>query len=248
MEVVVSIETTLSSVGVPTLDTSFFAPTQTQQLQHSFQANKKTRILSAFDRLSKVRPTPTPSNRVRAPALDWSHVQPEARDHLVQYFASKTGTYTQAEIHSLQKLPVFALQNGSYTALTSSTTTTTTTTTRGGGSSKTNGEAKQQDYYYLKQADTPLPDMIAGNSRILKRKQNSKQTALYNELGVQELKAVDLFQKFIVPEFDGLSRVDQSKFTEQLCTEWSTLKKNASLVDTLKQLQFIPTGNQQHAR
>ena len=247
------INSTLSEVGVPTIDTSFFSPSQTAQLKQVFNTNKSSKILLALDRISKVSQTrrsstgryATPSTRT--PRLEWNNVKPESRDRLVEYFAANTGSYTNAELQSLKKLPVFALQDGSYTSLhpnptTTTTTTTTTTLTQG-------GEAKNQEYYYLKQADTTLPDMIAGNSRILKRKQSSSQTALYNELGVAELSAVNLFQKFIVPEFDGLSRLDQSKFTEQLCNEWPTLKQNASLVETLKQLQFIPVnGHQQHAK
>jgi hypothetical protein len=239
-----TIEATLDKVGVPTIDTSFFSPFQTQQLKHTFNSNKSTRILLALEKLSKVSEnSSTSSSRntttYRTPQLHWTNVQPEARDHMVEYFASKTGSYTNTELESLKKLPVFATQDGSYISLKSNPNSASS------GSSK-RGERKNQEYYYLKQTDTTLPDLMAGKSRILKRKHGPSQIALYNELGVTELKAVDLFQKFIVPEFDGLSRLDQSKFTDQMCQQWSTLKNNTSLVETLKTLPFIPMNNKQY--
>ena len=239
-----TIQTTLSAVGVPTIDTSFFSMQHTQELRKKQSQNPSRTILHALDRLGKVSNTRISSaSGVRTPRLDWSRTNPDARNHLVTYFAAKAPRdgYTNAELQSLRKLPVFQTLSGDFTSLNVLTSSSGETKVSGAGQ-------KTPEYYYLKRADTTLPDMLSGTSRILKRKQGA-ESKLYNELGVTELREIDLFQKFIVPEFDGLSRLDKSRFTEQLCSQWSTLRKQTSLVDTLKDLEFIPVVNEdRHAR
>jgi hypothetical protein len=235
------IETILNQVGVPTIDTSFFSSNSTQQLEQNYTQRKASHLLHSLEKLGNLQPL-RQSNQTRTPHLNWQNTNSEAKNTVLTYFASNQTGYTNVELESLKKLPLFQTINNEFTTLTNNTTT-----------SSTNGETKNNsgtEFYYLKRTDATIPDMLSSSntSRLLKRKQGPLAEKLYNSLGVTELQEIDLFQKFVIPEFDGLNRNDKSKFTEQLCTNWKTLKANASLITTLKNLEFIPIDLNRYAK
>ena len=68
----------------------------------------------------------------------------------------------------------------------------------------------------------------------------TKVQCLLEQLNVKTLKDADLMQKFIIPQFASLGRMDQNKFMHQMCERWPELRKQQPLVDALKNLAFVP--------
>ena len=251
------------------IETAFFTTEERSKLRASFRQRLPSRILASMERLhnSARGPNPNHHNRgakasaqeelgTRVPCLDWSQTDRHQRNFLVEFIASNSpqGGYTNKELRSLKRMPIFETMSGDFTALE---------------------EHEGDGYYMLRQSSDALPESVTRTTRILRRHDDeskkgasrtsgiesknrdassrwnpfsrsgsrnvgTKVLSLYEQLDIKVLKDSDLMQKFIVPEFANLGRLDQNRFMHQMCERWSELRKQQPLVDALKKLKFVP--------
>ena len=101
---------------------------------------------------------------------------------------------------------------------------------------------RSQTYYTISpnicSSDFPLSQRA--KSKVLELPKSRECRELYQDLSIQSLEEDNLVEKFVVPDFDGLSDTEKEKVVESIKNKWDILKRNAMLVKSIENLKFIP--------
>ena len=152
------------------------------------------------------------------------------------YFAGVSrsfGGYSNSEREKLKRMPIYQTAEGKCVRLQSRRAV------RSDGDSDNN---RSQTYYTISpnicSSDFPLSQRA--KSKVLELPKSRECRELYQDLSIQSLEEDNLVEKFVVPDFDGLSDTEKEKVVESIKNKWDILKRNAMLVKSIENPKFIP--------
>ncbi|KAK4397028.1 Sacsin [Sesamum angolense] len=146
------------------------------------------------------------------------------RDQLFSLFASDFSShssgYGREELEVLRDLPIYRTVLGTYTQLESQDVCMISSST------------------FLKPSD----------NRCLSYSTNSTEISLLRALGIPELHDQQILVKFGLPGFEHKPQLEQEDILIYLCTNWKDLQLDSSVIEVLKDTNFIRTADEQSGK